>query len=163
MTPFYFEPEFWVAVAFVILMVLAAKPIAQKVGTALDERSETIRKQIDEARRLRDEAQELLASYQRKQHEAAREVDAIVEQAKREAERLAVRGKEDLDRSLKRREQLALDRIKQAEIKAMDEVKALAVDVALEATRRVLVERVKGDKADALIDDSIKGLSDKLH
>ena len=163
MTPFYLEPEFWVAVAFVILMVLAAKPIAQKVGAALDERSEAIRKQIDEARRLRDEAQELLASYQRKQHEAVREVDAIVEQAKREAERLAARGKEDLDRSLKRREQLALDRIQQAEIKAMDEVKALAVDVALEATRRVLVDRVKGDKADALINDSIKGLSDKLH
>lgn len=163
MTPFYLEPEFWVAVAFVLLMVLAAKPIALKVGAALDERSEAIRKQIDEARRLRDEAQELLASYQRKQHEAVREVDGIVEQAKRESERLVSRARDDLDRSLKRREQLALDRIGQAEIKAVDEVTALAVDVALEATRRVLAERVKGAKADALIDDSIKGLADKLH
>ena len=163
MTPFYLEPEFWVAVAFVLLMVLAAKPIALKVGAALDERSEAIRKQIDEARRLRDEAQELLASYQRKQHEAVREVDAIVEQAKRESERLVGRARDDLDRSLRRREQLALDRIGQAEIKAVDEVTALAVDVALEATRRVLAERVKGAKADALIDDSIKGLADKLH
>jgi F-type H+-transporting ATPase subunit b len=161
--PFYAEPEFWVALAFVILMVLVAKPVAAKIGAALDQRSDSIRKQIEEARRLRDEAQELLAAFQRKQRDAEKEAAAIVEQSKREAERLAERAAADLEHSLKRREQQALDRIAQAESKALDEVRALAVDVALAATQRLLADRVKGAKADALIDDAVKGLADKLN
>lgn len=161
--PFYVEPEFWVAIAFVILVVLIAKPITAKVTKALDERSGAIQNQIDEARRLRDEAQELLASYQRKQRDAAKEADQIVEYAKREAERLTERAGEDLERSLKRREQMALDRIGQAEAKAVGEVRSLAIDVALEATRRVLAQSIKGAKADALIDEAVRALPDKLH
>lgn len=161
--PFYAAPEFWVLIAFVILMVFAAKPVARIVGAGLDDRSDAIRKQIEEAARLRNEAQELLAAYQRKQRDAVKESDDIVEHAKREAERLSSRASEDLERSLKRRERLALDRISQAEAKAIEEVRTFAVDVALDATRRILAQQITGAKADALIDDAVKGLSDKLH
>lgn len=160
---FYHAPEFWVAVAFVILMALVAKPVSQKVAAALDERSDGIKNQIDEARRLRDEAQELLASFQRKQRDAVKEADEIVEHAKQEVERLTERTTSELERSLKRREALSLERIAQAEGKALEEVRKLAIDVALEATRRILVEQVKGAKSDALIDDAIKELPDRLN
>ena len=160
---FYATAEFWVLVAFVIFVVAAAKPLFRMVTQALDDKAETIRNQLDEAARLREEAQELLASYQRKQRDALKETEDIAQRAREDADRLAAKAVTDLERALKRREQLAIERIAQAETKAMDEVRAMAVDAALEATRRILAENVKGEKADALVAAAIKELPDKLH
>ncbi len=160
---FWVTPEFWVAVAFVLLIGLVGGKIARTISAGLDTRAEGIRARVEEAAKLRDEAQELLASYQRQQSEAAGETDRLVEKAKAEAERLTEKAAKDLERSLKRREQLAMDRIAHAEASAVKEVRSVAVDVALEATRRILAENLPADKAEALINDSIKDLPGKLH
>jgi F-type H+-transporting ATPase subunit b len=161
--PFYAAPEFWVMVAFFIFVAGAFRPAYRIITAALDDRSDRIQRQIDEATRLREEAQDLLAGYQRKQADAEREAEEMLARAREEADRLRERGVAELEQSLDRRRQQAEDRIQQAEAKAIDEVRRLAVDIAIEATRSVLVERTTGDKADALIDDAIKELPDKIH
>lgn len=160
---FWAAPEFWVAIAFVILIALAGRAVLRTITTGLDARAESIRVRVIEAEHLRDEAQELLASYQRKQHDVAQEAERMVARAREEAERLAVHAVENLEQSLKRREQLALDRIAQAEAAATNEIRSAAVDIAMEATRRVLAEKLSDKKTESLIDDAIKALPGKLH
>ncbi len=160
---FYETPEFWVLVAFVLTIALAGKAVVQKISTALDDRSEGIRSEIEEATRLREEAQELLASYERKQRDAAEEARNIADRAKSEADYLTKKAEEDLKNLLERRERQAKERIAQAEAAAIDEVRAAAIDVALEASRRLLAKKMTGSKSDALIDAAIKELPGKLH
>ena len=161
--PVYATPEFWVLVAFVMLIGAVCRPAFRAVTAALDDRAERIQRQIDEATRLREEAQDLLASYQRQQADAAQEAEEMLARAREEAERLKERSAAELERTLERRRQQAEDRIRQAEAKAVDEVRRLAVDIAVEATRTVLADSTTGEKANALIDDAIKDLPDKLH
>ena len=160
---FWAAPEFWVAIAFVILVVLAGKAVVRTVTAGLDARAESIRVRVAEAERLRDEALELLATYQRKQRDAAQEAESLIARAHEEANRLAVRAAENLEQSLKRREQLAMERIAQAEAAATQEIRGAAVDVAMEATRRILADKLSEEKAESLIDDAIKTLPGKLH
>jgi len=160
---FYETPEFWVLVAFVITVVGAGKAVYQKVSAMLDERSENIRTDIEEATRLREEAQDLLASFERKQRDAVEEAKDISERARSEAEYLAKKSAEDLEVMLQRRERQAQDRIAHAESQARDEIRKAAIDVAIQASREILADKVKGKKADALIDDAIKELPGKLH
>ena len=162
---FYQDPTFWFFIAFVIFIILVSKPISRMAGKALDARGEKIRSDLDEAEKLRAEAQDLLATYQRKQRDAAKEAEAIVERAREEATRLATRSAEELRLTLARREQMAVDRIAQAEHKAVQEVRALAVDLALDATRRLIEQGIatNGAKGDAMIDAAIKELPARLH
>lgn len=161
--PFYTSTSFWTAMAFVIFVAGFGKKIAVIVAGMLDERGTRIKNEIEEVTRLRAEAQDLLVEYQKKQRDAETEAKAIVEYAREEAARIAAEAKEALSAGLERREQLAEERIKQAETKAMDQVRALAVDVAIEATRSILADSLSDTKADKLVDDSIKDLSGKLH
>lgn len=161
--PFYATAEFFVALGFVLFIGLVGRTAYRVITVALDDRAERIKDQIDEAQRLAEEAQELLASYERRQREAESEAEAIVEHARREADRLAEEAEQSLARSLKRREQLAIDRIGQAEKSAAEEIRTLAVDVAMAATRAILAEKLPDKRADALIDDAIKSIPDKLH
>ena len=160
---FFETPEFWVMVAFIITVGLVGKTIVQKISTAMDERSEGIRSEIEEATRLREEAQELLASYERKQRDAVEEARQIADRAKAEAEYLSKKAEQDLKNLLERRERQAKERISQAEVAAIDEVRAAAIDVALEASQRLLAKKMTGSKSDALIDAAIKELPGKLH
>ena len=162
-TGFYEDPTFWVMIAFVITVAAAVRPAYRMITTALDKRAETISNQIEEATRLRDEAQEMLASYQRKQRDAVKEAEEILANAQEEAQRVSARAAENLEKALERREQLAEERIAQAEAKAVAEIQSLAVDIALDATRRLLAEQVTGDRADAMIDAAIKELPEKFH
>ncbi len=118
---------------------------------------------MDEAERLRNEAQDLLAQYQRKQRDAAKEAEEIIQHARDEAERLDHEGRARLSVALERREKLAMDRIQLAEQQAVDKVRNEAIAVAISAAESVLAQNLDKSKADALIDDSIAGLSDKLH
>lgn len=161
--PFYETTTFWVAAAFVLFFVLFGKKMGGTIGGALDDRSEAIANQIEEATRLREEAQDMLASYEKKQHEALKEAKSIVKAAKDEAERLAAEAAEQLSHNLKRSEQLAADRIAQAEAQAIAQVKDMAVDVAMDAAKRILTNDISAAKANALIDDSIKSLEGKLN
>lgn len=160
---FYDAPEFWVLVAFVITVAAIIRPFLRFVTTALDKRSQSIAERIEEAQRLREEAQDLLASYQRKQRDAVKEAEDIVDHARRETERMGGRATADLEKAVERREQMALERIAQAEAKAVAEVRSEAIDIALEATRRLLDQNLADKKADALVNDAIKELPDKLH
>lgn len=157
------DPTFWVAVGFVMLFVAIGKKLYRVATLGLDDRAETIRDQIEEARRLREEAQDLLASYQRKQREAADEAAMIAEHAKAEAKNMSQKAATDLEAALRRREQQAVDRIARAEAEAVEEVKTLAADLAADAAQKLLTGQLDDAKADALVDAAIKELPDKLH
>lgn len=160
---FYQTAEFWVLVAFFMLIGAIGKNAYVHITAALDMRSEAIKEQIEEAAKLRDEAQEMLASFERKQRDAANEAKGIVEHAQKEASRIADHAVEELKKSLKRREQLAMERIAQAEAKAIEEVRTLAVDVTISATRRLLSEKMSSAKASSVIDGAIDELPEKLN
>jgi F-type H+-transporting ATPase subunit b len=154
--------EFWVSIALAIFLFFVARRAYRIIVIALDDRAEKIKNRIDEAGRLAEEAQALLASYERKQRDAAEEAEATIAGARREAERLSADAKEDLERALRRREAQAMERIAQAEAAAIAEVRARAVDVAMEATRRLMAERLTPQQADGLIDAAIAELPKKL-
>lgn len=160
---FFGEAENWVAITWLIVVLLLARPVSRAIIAGLDARRERIKERLAEAEKLRDEAQELLASYQKKQREAMAEAEGIIAQAKAEAVRLAAQAAKDLDELVKRREQQALDRINQAETEAAREVRNKAVDIAMSATRSLIAETLPKDKAAELIDAAIKDLPNRLH
>ena len=157
------SPEFWVAVAFVIFVGLAFKKVRDGLTTALDGRSARIKAQLDEAQSLREDAQALLAEYQRKQRSAGEEAKAFVEHAKAEAERSREQAQADLEKAIERREQQALEKIEQAEAAALKEVRDQAVDLAIAATTQLLNESVAAQKGESLVDEAIAELPEKLH
>ena len=157
------SPEFWVSIAFVVFVAFMVWKAKKPLLDALDSRAERIRSQLDEAQRLREDAQHLLAEYQRKQRQALEEAEQILNQARAAAERHREQAARDLEVSLKRREQQAMDRIAQAETDALREVQVVAVSVAIDATRKLLEETVDKELAGRLVDNAIKELPDKLH
>ena len=161
--PFYATAEFMVLIALAVFVFLIGRRAFNLLGVALDDRAEKIKNRIDEAARLADEAQAMLATYERKQRDAAEEADSILAGARREAERLTADAKRDLEAALKRREAQAMERIAQAEKAAIDEVRGRAVDVAIEATRKLLAERLTPKQQGALIDAAIAELPKRLH
>ena len=157
------DPEFWVAVAFVIViagLVWKATPMASKL---LDDRALKIKAELDEAARLREEAQRMLADYQLKQRDALKEAERIIAQARREAENAAAQGERDLAAALDRRQRLALEKIALAESKATAEVRNIAVDVAIAAVRHIAAEALDSSRKSKLIDDAIADLPRRLN
>lgn len=157
------SPELWVAVAFVLFLVLAGKPIYRAIAAQLDARAARIKAELDEAARLRDEAQQLLTEYQRKQRDAVKEAEEILAHAKDEAARLQAEATASIEATLARREKMALDKIAQAEAQAVKEVRNEAVDIAVAAAERVLAKAVDEQRQAALIDQAIGELPNKLH
>lgn len=160
---FFIDPAFWTAMAFIAFVLLAGKKIWGALSVGLDDRADKIKAEIDEARTLREEAQHLLAEYQRKQRDAVKEAEGIIGHAKEEAERLREKAAEDLDVTLARREQQAKDRIAQAETNAVEEVRAAAAELAVSAARKILENELDEKTRRALVDDAIKALPEKLH
>lgn len=156
------EPEFWAALAFVIFVLIMFKPLKKALLTGLDSRIEQIRAEVEEAQRLREEAQTLLASYQRKQREAAQEAEEIIKQAKEDAAIHRTEGEKALEELLKRQEAMAVDKIAQAEASAVQEVREIAVDLAIAATEKILAEKVQGELSDRLVDKAIDEIPQKL-
>ena len=163
MPDFMFEAEFWVAVAFVIVVGGLVWKGRGALIQALDERAAKIAADLDEARHLHEEAKERLAEYQRKQRDALKEAEAIVAQAKAEAERIAAQAARDLDAAIERRRRLAVEKIALEESKALDEVRSAAVDLAITALRRALADDLDAQRRSALIDEAIAGLPSSLH
>jgi F-type H+-transporting ATPase subunit b len=161
--PIYQDPHFWVNVAIVLVIVLAWRPVARALSAALDARAARIKARLDEAAKLREDAQEMLATYRRKERDAMKEAESIIAQAQAEAERLAAQAGRELEESLKRREDAALQRIAQAEAQALKDVQNFAVDVAIAAARQVLATNIAADQAAALVDGAIRDLPRRLH
>ena len=153
----------WVAVAFVIFVLAIARPVGSLVFAALDNRADAIRNELDEAQRLREEAQHTLAEYQRKQRDALAEAEGIIAEAREEAKRMQSATQERTEQMLERREQQALEMIAAAEARAVADVRALTADVAIEATRRILTEVVEGQKGDDLVNAAIEEVPAKLN
>ncbi|HML07505.1 MAG TPA: ATP F0F1 synthase subunit B [Xanthobacteraceae bacterium] len=157
------EAEAWVAVAFIIFLgLLGYLGAHRRVIDGLDQRQARIKAELDEARRLRDEAQALLAEYQRKQHEADREAEAIIASAKVEAERLAAEGKARMEDFVARRSKMADNRIAQAEAQALADVRSAAADAAVAAAEKILSTAAKGKIADDLLARGIEDVRKKF-
>jgi F-type H+-transporting ATPase subunit b len=158
------EPLFWVLVAFLVFLgLLIYYRVPSAVGKAVDDRADAIRRELDEARRLREEAQALLADYQRKVRKAESEARSIIEEAKREAEALAADSRRALAESLERRSRIAEEKIARAESQGLSEVRAAAVETALAAAHELLKTRAGGLTGEALISQSINDMKGKLH
>jgi F-type H+-transporting ATPase subunit b len=158
------DATFWALVALVLfLLLMVYLKVPGVVTSALDKRADTIRKELDDARRLREEAQALLAEYQRKGREAETEAEEIIDQAKREAEAIAGEATRRLDEYVASRTRLAEQKIAQAETQALQEVKALSADVAIAAAEKILGVKVKGPAGEALIARSIGDVKSKLN
>jgi F-type H+-transporting ATPase subunit b len=157
--------EFWVAVAFAIFVAFMIYMGAHKlIVDALDERAAKIKAELDEARRLREEAQSLLAEYERKKDDAEREAAGIIEGAKQEAERLAAEAKTKSEEFLANRTKMAETKIAQAEAQAVADVRNAAAEAAVAAAERVLADTVKGSKlADELIAKGVAEVKAKLN
>lgn len=155
---------FWVAVAFFGFLALVLYARAHKsIGAMLDARAASIEAQIEEAKTLRAEAENLLIEYQRKQRDAEKEAEDMVAQAKEDAKIMANQAKADLEALMRRRERGAAEKIRQAEANAVKEVKAAAVSVAVEAASSVLADAMKGKAGAELIDGAIAEVEKKLH
>jgi len=157
------DPEFWVALAFVIFVGILIKFGVPKMAiSALDARSARIRQALDEAHRLRSEAQDVLAQYQKKRDEAEKEAVAIIENARLEAERLAAEAKSKVEEFVSRRTKMAETKIAQAEAQALADVRAAAADAAVTAAEKILVQSTHGATAEGLIAKGISDLKAKL-
>ena len=158
------EPEFWVAVAFVILMsVFAYLGVHRTVLKALDHRSERIKAELDDARRLKEEAAKLLAEYKARRATAEREAQDIIASAKAEAERIAAEAKTKMEDFVARRTKTAESKIALAEAQALADVRAAAANAAVTAASTVLSQTVKGPIAEDLMARGIAEVREKMN
>jgi F-type H+-transporting ATPase subunit b len=158
------EPETWVAIAFVILMVLFGYlGIHRTVLKALDHRGERIKAELDDARRLKDEAAKLLAEYKAKRSSAEREAAEIISNAKADAERIAAEAKTKMEDFVARRTKTAEGKIALAEAQALADVRAAAANAAVAAASTILSHSVKGSVADDLLAKGIAEVRAKLN
>jgi len=155
--------EFWVAIAFIIAVGGLVYKAGPSITAALDARAAKIKTELDEAQRLREDAQRTLADYQRKQRDALKEAEQIVAQGRAEAERADEQAQRDLAAALERRQRLAIEKIALAESRATAEVRNTAVDVAIAAVRGILAETLDAERKRKLIDDAIAELPQQLH
>ncbi|MGP1255053.1 MAG: F0F1 ATP synthase subunit B family protein [Kiloniellales bacterium] len=153
----------WITLALFIFFALVFWKGLRPVLTSLDKRADRIRKELDEAQTLREDAQKMLAEYKRKQRDALKEAEEIVEHAKAEAERLRKSAEADLEASLKRREELAMAKIEQAELNAINEVRNQAVDVAVAAAAKLIAQQVDDKKAEELTSSAIQDVAKRLN
>jgi len=160
----FYEAEFWVAVAFILFLLALVKLGAHRsILGALDNRSARVQAELDEARRLREEAQTLLTEYKLRQHEAEQEALALIRSAEAEGERLQAEARAKVEEFVARRTKMAENKIAQAEAQALADVRGSAAEAAVAAAEKILGGAVKGDVADKLLGDGISQLQTKLN
>lgn len=158
------DATFWATVGLVIfLAIVVYLKVPGTIGKSLDARADKIRGELEEARRLREEAQQLLAEYQKKRKDAEKEAAEIIEHAKREAGVLVTEAKQKTEEYVARRTALAEQKIGLAERDAVNEVRSKAVDIAIEAARAVLGNKVDGKVNGDLFKSSIQDLKTRLN
>ena len=158
------EAEFWVAVAFVIFVgIVVYAGVPAMMVRALDGRADRAKTELDEARRLRQEAESLLEEYQRKQQNAEAEAQQIIRDAQREGERMRAEAAAKIDDFVARRTRMAETKIGQAEAQALADVRAAAADAAVAAAEKILAQSVKGKVGDDLIAQGLADVKAKLN
>ena len=159
---FFAEPRNWVLIAFILFFAIFGKRLWAVVAQMLDDRAARVRAELDEAARLRQEAEAMLRDAEARRSEAQRDAQALIDGAKAEATRVAAAAAAEAEASARRREQMALDRISAAEKAAVDEVRITAVEVATAAARQVIAEGLTPDADARLIDHAIAQLPGAL-
>ena len=158
------DATFWATVAlFIFLALIVYLKVPGMLGRSLDDRAGRIRDELEEARRLREEAQQLLAEYQRKRKEAEREAGDIVDAAQRDAKNLAEDARKKTEEYVVRRTAMAEQKIAQAERDAIAEVRARAVDLGVEAARKVLASTVDAKASGRIFKDSLDAVKTRLN
>jgi F-type H+-transporting ATPase subunit b len=158
------DPETWVAIAFIILMaVFVYMGVHRTVLAALDHRAARIKAELDDARKLKDEAAKVLAEYKTRRASAEREAEDIIANAKAEAERIAADAKTKMEDFVARRTKAAESKIAMAEAQAVADVRAAAADAAVSAASTILSQSVKGSVADDLLAKGIAEVRAKLN
>ena len=159
---FFLDPKNWVLIAFFIFFALFGKKIWGVLAVMLDDRAAKVRAELDEASRLRKEAEAMLKVAQKSRDEALADAKTLIAGAQAEAARLTAETAAEAEASAKRREQMAIDRIAAAEKAAVDDVRYTAVDVASNAARQVIAEGLTPDAGSALVDHAIAQLPSAL-
>jgi F-type H+-transporting ATPase subunit b len=158
------EPEVWVTIAFIIfLAILVRLGVPAMITKTLDARTARIKTELEQASRLRKEAEAVLAQYQRKRAEVQIEAAAIIDNARRDAERMAAEAAAKAEEFITRRTRMAETRIAQAEAQAVSELRSAAADAAVAAAERILADTTHGRAAEALIEDGIREIKAKLN
>src|ERR1700730_11060046 len=161
---FELDAEFWVAVSFVVFLGgLIYLGVHEMLVKFIDQRRDRIKAELDEALRLKQEAQALLAEYQPKQREAEQEAGAIIAGATAEAERMMAEAKSKMEEFIARRSKMAETKIAQAEAQALADVRAAAAEAAVRAAETILTQTVKGEVAERLIVKGIDDVKSKLN
>jgi F-type H+-transporting ATPase subunit b len=161
---FELDAEFWVAVAFVVFLGgLIYLGVHEMMVKYIDQRRDRIKAELAEALRLKEEAQALLAEYQRKQRAAEQEAAGIIAGATAEAERMLAEAKTKMEEFIARRSKMAETKIAQAEAQALADVRAAAAEAAVSAAEKILTQTVKGEVADRLISKGVDDVKTKLN
>ncbi|HEX4172616.1 MAG TPA: F0F1 ATP synthase subunit B [Acetobacteraceae bacterium] len=159
---FFAEPRNWVLIAFILFFVIFGRKLWAPLAKMLDDRGARVRTELEEAARLRQEAEAMLREAEARRAEALREAQALIEGAKVEAERAAAAAAAEAEAAARRREQMAMDRIAAAERAAVDEVRLTAAEVATVAARQVIAEGLSAEADARLIDHAITVLPTAL-
>lgn len=158
------DPEFWVGVGTLIFIgILLWQKVPALITSALDTRAAAIAKELEEAQRLRTEAEALLAEYKKKRAEAEGEASAILAEAKAEAERFATESRAAIAAQIERRSKQAEEKIAQAEAQAVSDMRALAADRAIAAAEALVVARLDDKQAADLVKRSLEEIPSKLN
>ena len=157
------NPELWVAVGLIVFVAIVIYAGAHKIALgALDAKAATIKFDLDEAARIRAEAETMLADIRRQREETEAQGKAMLAEAEADAKRLAVEAKAKLEEQIARRTALADRRIANAETQATAEVKAAAAELAAQLAQTVLADRVKSMKSDPMVDQAVGQLAERL-
>ena len=163
-TAWWQDTALWVSLGFVVVVAMLFRiGVHKTVGKSLDERAQKIADDLDDARRMREEAQELLAQYQRRQREVEEEAQAIIEQAKKDAGRMADESREKINDQIARRAKAAEDKIARAEAQALSEIRQQTADLAIETARGIIRDRVDQGAQSALIEKAIDDVRAAKH
>lgn len=154
---------FWYFLSFVVFVIMAYRFGAAAVTSQLDNQIQEVKKKIETAESLRVEAQELLAQYQRKQRDALKEADQIIDKAKESAEKIRAKSEADLEASIAKREEMVEKRITRMQEEAVHKIKTHAADLAMRAAQVMIEENIESGKDGGLMEESIKNISSQIH
>lgn len=157
------NPVLWVSLATLFVVVMLIKLLTPVITKALDKRSADINEELERAMALREEAQVILAQYQKKQRESLKEAEEIVQKANLEARRITREAEQDVEEQLKKRMKLAVDKIEQAERHALQEVQGRVIDITVAAARSIVDSKLTASAREELVSNAAQDVQKKLH
>lgn len=159
----WMNPETWVSVAFVVFVALALRYLVPMINKSLDARADKIRDQLEQAKRLRAEAQELLKTYRREQEAKLKEAEETLANAKRDAVEMRARAAEELKQNLERRTEQAKEKIARAEQEAVAQIRNEIIEAATHMAQSMLVARMGNMSEDPTIARAIASIERQIH